>query len=89
MTYPKPGEILLTDPSTGDVTAQQWDHVDMNEYGAVCEAHDEIGSVRKTAERVKYPRHRVVSIRHQYEDNDGGSREYMHPDDDEWGDTDD
>ena len=88
MTYPKPGEIVLTDPTTGDVVTETYDHVDMTEYGARVERHEQVDGIRKTLFRDKYPSHRVVAVHHEFRNNDDGSREYVSPADDDWGESD-
>jgi hypothetical protein len=85
MTYPKPGEIVLTDPTTGDVVTETYDHVDAHEHYVTCQEHvpedehDRPGTVVDTV--VRYPWHRVVAVGHEYDYKDDGPREYAHPED--------
>ena len=83
MTYPKPGEIVLTDPQTGDVIRQQFGHVDAHEHYVSCTTFDGSATARNVKERIKYPWHRVVAVQHEFETADDGSREYVDPTEDD------
>lgn len=83
MTYPKPGEIVLTDPQTGGVLREQFGHVDAHEHYVTCvEFNGDGTAMRNVKERIKFPWHRVVAVQHEFTDSDGGGREYVDPTED-------
>lgn len=81
MTYPKPGEILLTDPQTGGVLREQFEHVGANEHYVSC-AMFEDDDHNVIREKIKFPWHRVVAVQHELETDDDGRRVYVDPTED-------
>lgn len=92
MTYPKPGEIALTDPQTGDVEVLQYDHVDTYEHYVSCQMMSRPDGHGLTVEtKMRYPWHRIVAVRHELTDSDDehGGRVYAVPDSEDWDGSDD